>query len=156
MGLADVLPRRTGLAPNAAGVRLPDVVILEDDPDLAEIAAHLCRDIGLSAATFRTAGALLAGFDSAPPRVVVLDWRLERDVGAAAFMALRHRFADVPIVCWTGMPAGSLPAMVAADSRTRIVRKADSLDELEAAIRWACPTRPESVSQNREEKGATR
>jgi DNA-binding response OmpR family regulator len=136
MGLADVLPGRIGRTSTDADEMLPDVAVLEDEAHAANLAVEVCDGLGLRATTFRTPASLLGDFRSVPPRLVILDWRLERDVGAAAFMALRHRFGTVPIVCWTGMAPDSLPAMVGEDDVCRIVPKASSLDAFEEAIRW--------------------
>ena len=101
------------------------------------LAVEVCGSLGLTAATFRSPATFLSRFTSTAPRVVVLDWRLERDVGAGVFMALRHRFALVPIVCWTAVPSSSLPDMVASDGRTRVVQKTSGVDAFESALRWA-------------------
>ncbi len=71
-----------------------------------------------------------------PPRAVVLDWRLEREVGAAAFMAIRHRFPLLPVVCWTASPDG-LPTMIRHDPLTRVVGKGAGLAAFETALAWA-------------------
>ena len=135
MGLVDAIPRRINRAPRPAV--LPDVAVLEDETALAELAAEICAGLGLRAATYRTPATFLADFDGVPPRLVILDWRLEREIGAATFMALRHRFGDVPIVCWTGLSPSSLPAMVLDDARTELVRKASGVAAFEAAVRRA-------------------
>ena len=135
MGLTDVLPLMNGSAP----VRTPnpDVAVLEDDPQLAELAAELCARVGLSAAIYPSPGVFLGEVSVTPPRLLILDWRFERELGAAVFMTVRHRFGDLPIVCWTATPAHDLPAMVVDDPRVRIVPKSDGIDAFEAAVRWA-------------------
>jgi FixJ family two-component response regulator len=137
MGLIDLLPlggdQRVPL-----GVEPPaDVVVLEDDPQVAALAVELCREMGLQAAPFPAPAPFLAAYALQPPRVVVLDWLLEREIGSAVFLAVRHRFGDVPIVCWTGMEPGLLPDMVAVDARTQVVDKAAGVAPFQDAIRWA-------------------
>ena len=115
----------------------PDVCVLEDDPTAAELAVEICREHGLDAAAFESPSPFLASLGPRAPRLVVLDWQLERELGAAAFMGIRHRFGHVPIVCWTGTPRQLLPRMVASDPRTRIVDKSAGLRAFESALGWA-------------------
>jgi len=114
----------------------PSVGIVEDDPMVAALAMEMCRGLGANAALFPSATPFLQAFTHAPPRAVVLDWQLEREVGAAAFMAIRHRFPRLPVVCWTASPGG-LPTMIRHDPLTRVVGKADGLAAFESALAWA-------------------
>jgi FixJ family two-component response regulator len=123
--------------PAPAGVPNPDVAVLEDDPHLAELAVDLCARVGLSAATYSSPGAFLGEMTVAPPRLLILDWRFERELGAGVFLTVRHRFGYLPIVCWTATPAQDLPAMVVDDHHVRIVPKSHGIDAFEAAVRWA-------------------
>ncbi|HEX2194689.1 MAG TPA: response regulator [Candidatus Limnocylindria bacterium] len=136
MGLADVLPRINGRGPGLVP-EAPDVAVLEDDEELATLAVEMCAKAGLSAARYSRAGEFLGAVSTRPPKLVVLDWRLERELGAAAFMAVRHRLGGLPIVCWTSTPAHELPAMLAGDALVRIVSKSAGVDAFEAAVRWA-------------------
>jgi DNA-binding response OmpR family regulator len=135
MGLTDVLNGMNGGAP--ARIPNPDVAVLEDDPQLAELAVELCRRMGLSAQTYSSPGAFLGDATVTRPRLLILDWRFERELGAAVFMTVRHRFGDLPIVCWTATPASDLPSMVVDDPRVRIVPKPDGIEAFEVAVRWA-------------------
>jgi FixJ family two-component response regulator len=135
MGLSDVLPRLNGTAP--IRVPNPDVVVLEDDPQLAAMAVELCERAGLTAETYSSPAAFLDDALVGPPHLLILDWRFERELGAAVFMAARHRFGDVPIVCWTASAVDDLPAMVVDDPRVRFVAKSDGADAFDAAVRWA-------------------
>jgi CheY-like chemotaxis protein len=120
-----------------SGAAWPLVGVVEDDPTVAALAADVCRGMGVRAALFTSPTPFLRAFGDESPRAVVLDWRLEREVGAAAFMAIRHRFPAVAVVCWTASPPDSLPAMVHHDPMTRIVDKAAGLIAFEAALTWA-------------------
>ena len=46
MGLADVWPLTNDSSPDRAP-EIPDVVVLEDDPSLAELAVELCESAAL-------------------------------------------------------------------------------------------------------------
>ncbi len=135
MGLTEVLQEMNGSAP----VRLPnpDVAVLEDDPQLANLAVELCGRVGLSAETYPSPAAFLEEASPTPPRLLILDWRFEHELGAAVFMTVRHRFGNLPIVCWTATAANDLPAMVVDDPQVCIVPKSAGIEAFEAAVRWA-------------------
>jgi CheY-like chemotaxis protein len=118
-------------------VAAPLVGIVEDNPTVAALASELCRGMGASAMLFASPTPFLRAFSDDAPRAVVLDWRLEREVGAAAFMAIRHRYPELPVVCWTATPRESLPSMVHQDPMTRIVDKALGMAAFEHALSWA-------------------
>jgi CheY-like chemotaxis protein len=115
----------------------PSVGVVEDDPMVAALAADLCRGLGARAAVFASPTPFLQAFRDRAPRAVILDWRLEREVGAAAFMAIRHRFPSLPVVCWTASPPHGLPAMLHQDPLTRVVEKGAGLAAFESALAWA-------------------
>ncbi|HEX2141107.1 MAG TPA: hypothetical protein VHK28_02365 [Candidatus Limnocylindria bacterium] len=111
--------------------------MVEDDPAVAELAREMCVGMGQTAAIYAAPGAFLRDCEAGAPAAVVLDWRLEREVGSAAFMAIRHRFPELPVVCWTATPCDHLPDMVRDDPHTRVVDKADGAGAFEVALRWA-------------------
>ncbi|MGH2455709.1 MAG: response regulator [Candidatus Limnocylindria bacterium] len=115
----------------------PLVVVVEDDAALASIAEEVCEALGYGASAYAAPAAFLRDFAASAPDAVVLDWRLEREVGSAVFMAIRHRFPRIPVVCWTAMPLDGLPAMVRQDPLTRFVAKGSDVVHLEEALRWA-------------------
>jgi CheY-like chemotaxis protein len=115
----------------------PLVGVVEDDPSVAALAAELCRGMGANAVLFASPMPFLHAFSDEAPRAVVLDWRLEREVGSAAFMAIRHRYPQLPVVCWTASPRDGLPIMLRRDPMTRIVDKASGMAAFEHALSWA-------------------
>lgn len=116
----------------------PSVWIVEDEPAAAELAADLCVACGARPKLFRSALPFLRAFrDGGLPQAVVLDWRLERELSAALFLATRHRFPMLPVVFWTGSPDSTLPAAVREDPRTRIVDKAAGTGPFDEALDWA-------------------
>jgi DNA-binding NtrC family response regulator len=122
-------------AADAATVR--HVWIVEDEPEAAALAAELCVSSNSDPLVFRTALPFLVALRSSPaPDAVILDWRLERELSAALFLATRHRYPSMPVVYWTGT-TDALPATVRQDRSTRIVDKADGVDAFERAVAWA-------------------
>jgi DNA-binding response OmpR family regulator len=115
----------------------PQVGVVEDDPAVAGMAAELCRGMGANAVLFASPTPFLHAFSDRAPRAVVLDWRLAREVGSAAFMAIRHRYPRLPVVCWTATPREGLPIMILRDPMTRVVDKASGMAAFEHALSWA-------------------
>jgi DNA-binding NtrC family response regulator len=115
----------------------PLVVILEDDALLADLAAELCASLGLRSHVFATPAPCLDAVRDDAPAALVLDWRLQDQLGAAAFMAVRHRLPDLPVVCWTASPAWRLPQMIREDPMTQVVDKAAGAIGFESALRRA-------------------
>lgn len=135
LSLTSMLPAAFGGPAPMPG--LPRVGIIDDDATVARLAADVCEALGTEARVYAATGPFLAALADDAPAAIILDWRLEREIGSAAFMAVRHRFPNLPVVCWTGFAAATLPAMVHHDPATRVVSKTDGTAALEAAIRWA-------------------
>lgn len=134
--------RAAGPEPQAAR----RVWIVEDEPDAAALAAELCESCGAEALVFRTPLPYLVALRSAPaPRAVVLDWRLERELSAALFLATRHRYPGLPVIYWTGS-TDALPGTVRDDGSTRIVDKADGAAAFEGALTWALGIGPDGTA----------
>ncbi|HEX2765019.1 MAG TPA: hypothetical protein VHR55_00055 [Candidatus Limnocylindria bacterium] len=118
------------------------VWIVEDEPDAAELAAELCAACGADALLFRTPLPFLVALRSSPaPHAAVLDWRLERELSAALFLATRHRFPTLPVIYWTGT-TDALPSMILEDRYSRVVDKADGAAAFEQALGWATEQNP--------------
>ena len=114
------------------------VWIVEDEPAAAALAVELCRASGASASVFRSPDPFLTALDGADmPAAVVLDWRLERQLSAALFLATRHRHPTLRVVYWTGSAIDLLPAMIREDASTRVVDKAAGTRAFEEAMTWA-------------------
>jgi DNA-binding NtrC family response regulator len=124
--------------PETTGGRERRVWIVEDEPAAAELAAELCEGWGADALVFRAPLPFLDALRARDrPTAVVLDWRLERELSAALFMATRHRYASVPVIYWTGSISSLLPAMIREDAMTVVVDKAEGAIAFERALTWA-------------------
>ncbi|HKO34632.1 MAG TPA: hypothetical protein VJY85_12880 [Candidatus Limnocylindria bacterium] len=113
------------------------VAILEDEALLADLAAELCVSLGLCPQVYATPAPFLDVVRDTPPAVLVLDWRLQDQLAAAAFMAVRHRHPALPVVCWTASPPRRLPQMIREDPMTQVVDKTTAATGLESALRQA-------------------
>ena len=112
--------------------------IVEDEPAAAMLAAELCEARGAAASVFRSSSTFLSALrSSGPPTAVVLDWRLERELSAAVFLATRHRHPHLPVIYWTGSTLGALPSMISDDRWATIVDKSAGTAPFEEALTWA-------------------
>lgn len=112
--------------------------IVDDEPAAAALAADLCLARGAEPSVFGLPLPFLNALRSSPaPAVVVLDWRLENELSAALFMAVRHRYPRMPIIVWTGSRTDALPAMMQDDHGTLVVDKASGAAAFEEALAWA-------------------
>ena len=108
----------------------------------------LCSSAGLEPTVFSAPDPFLAALrDQAGPRAVILDWRLERELSAALFMATRHRHPRLPVIYWTGSLSTALPAMIREDALTVVVEKGDGAVPFERAIAWAMDAGPKPVER---------
>ena len=112
--------------------------IVDDEPAAASLAADLCLAGGAESSVYALPLQFLNDLRSSPPpAVIVLDWRLENELSAALFMAVRHRYPRMPVIFWTSSPADALPAMVLDDRCTVVVDKASGASAFEDALAWA-------------------
>jgi len=112
--------------------------IVEDEPAAAALAADLCEASRVDSLLCRDGQRFLEALHVAGrPRLLILDWRLERGLSAPLFMAARHHAPDLPVIYWTGTAASALPQMIREDARVRIVDKASGTAGFETALRWA-------------------
>jgi DNA-binding NtrC family response regulator len=129
-------------SPGGDDVRPRDVWIVEDDSAAATLAVELCAAAGAEAIVYREPLPFLTALrGSAAPAAVVLDWRLERELSAALFMATRHVHPTVPVVYWTGSLSTALPEMIRSDAATVVVDKSGGIAPFEQAIAWALSSR---------------
>jgi DNA-binding NtrC family response regulator len=112
--------------------------IVEDEPDAASLAADMCEAKGAVPSVFRMPLPFLNALRAGPaPAVVILDWRLERELSAGLFLATRHRHPRLPIIYWTGSVRGALPSAIRDDRYTIVVDKASGTSPFEDALAWA-------------------
>jgi DNA-binding NtrC family response regulator len=123
------------------------VWIVEDEPAASALAVELCESRGAETDVFADPVPFLAALRSgSSPSAIVLDWRLERELSAALFMATRHRHPRTPVMFWTGSAVDSLPAMIREDEHTVIVDKAAGTRAFDAALAWALTTSADTVA----------
>lgn len=113
------------------------VWIVEDEPNVGQLAAEICESVGAMPTLFRAPLAyLLALRGSSMPEAVILDWRLATELSSGIFLATRHRYRGMPVIYWTNSPEG-LPAVILEDDLTLVVDKQGGVEPLEEALGWA-------------------
>lgn len=120
-----------------SGGRQHPVWIVEDEPNVGQLAAEICEAVGAAPTLFRAPLAyLLALRGSSMPSAVILDWRLANELSSGLFLATRHRFRGMPVIYWTNSPE-ALPAVIREDELTLVVDKQGGVEPLEQALGWA-------------------
>lgn len=80
------------------------VVLVEDDDDLREAICTTLRLGGVAFAAFPRAEEALAAIESAPPPLVITDFRLPGMSGMDLIAKVRAQFPDLPVVMMTAFP----------------------------------------------------
>src|SRR4051812_46891759 len=94
--------RSSPALPRACGAAGP-ILLVEDDPLLAEVLRDALEDAGFDLITARDAPEALRLAAGRPPALVVLDWALPTDTGAAVVDGLRALHDRTPpLVLITG------------------------------------------------------
>lgn len=117
---------------NERPVDAADILLVEDNPDVAEVAAGLLERLGHKVRLASNATSALAVLqDGAPPDLVFSDIVMAGEMdGLALARVLRERYPELPILLATGY---SQAAEKLGDA-FRVLRKPYSLDELKSAI----------------------
>jgi PAS domain S-box-containing protein len=108
-----------------------NALLVEDNPDVAEVTAQLIEQLGYTVQTVDNAQAALDLVERVPFQIVVSDIVMAGSMdGLALVQALRRRQADLPIVLVTGYSSSA----AAAEAEFTVLRKPFLLSELSRAI----------------------
>ena len=131
------LPRaQTGQAAAAKDAPLQEVeggaaLLVEDNPDVAEVTRQLVEQLGYSVQTAESAEAALALCERVPFNIVISDIVMAGSMdGIALAQALRRRQPDLPIMLVTGYSSSA----AAAEADFTVLRKPFLLSELSRAM----------------------
>jgi len=131
----------------------PCVFIVDDDEAVRGSLKLLLKSVGLPAATYPSAQAFLAAYNSSQPGCVVLDVRMPGMSGLELQQLLNLRGATVPVIFVTGH--GDIPMAVEAmqhgafDFLQKPFRDQDLLDRIQRALELDRATRQQLKEQDR-------
>jgi len=110
------------------------VLVVDDEPRMAEVVAAALARAGHECEACTTAEAALAALDARGADVVVTDWKMPGMDGVALLRTVRTRRPDVPVVLLTAH--GTVASAVAAmrDGAFDYVTKPFDNDELRAVV----------------------
>ena len=93
----------------------PDILLVDDDPDIHKLVAMRLRAAGHSVAAAESGEQALAMFDAARPRLVITDLKMGGMDGLALFEAIQRRAPTLPVIVLTAH--GTIPDAVEATRR---------------------------------------
>jgi PAS domain S-box-containing protein len=121
-------------AETAGDFQAISVLVVEDEPLIRMATVDMLMDLGHTVSEAGSAEEALQYLETERPDLVVTDLGLPGMTGRDFCSEVRRRWPDVAIVFATGMNEG--PA-ISDRTRTALLRKPFSVDELEAAIKEA-------------------
>jgi two-component system, cell cycle sensor histidine kinase and response regulator CckA len=115
------------------------VLLVDDDPDVREVAELMLRDLGFEVMTAADGREALEKFSACSHRIaaVVLDMTMPELGGDEVLAALRHTQPDTPIVLMSGFSKSYATARIRSDARCTFLQKPFEPEELAAALRSA-------------------
>jgi DNA-binding NtrC family response regulator len=111
------------------------VLIVDDEPDLAETCARLLRSAGFDCVTAATGTDAMALIDREAPRLVVTDLRLPRADGLQVTRHAQRHSPPVPVVLITAYASADARRKAAEAGATGFLPKPFGTGDLLEAIR---------------------
>ena len=103
--------------------RKPRVLVVDDEPDMAESCAFFLDRAGYEVATAQSGFEALESLDRQPYSVVITDVKMPRMSGATLAERVRHRHPDVKIIFVSGFTEESIFGQVPLDPNITFVQK---------------------------------
>jgi PAS domain S-box-containing protein len=112
------------------------VLLVDDDPDVCEIAEHMLRDLGFDVTKAADGRQALEKFRAGGERIdaVVLDMTMPELSGDEVLAALRHTHPEIPVVLMSGFSERYAAARIRGDARCSFLQKPFEPEELSAAL----------------------
>ena len=119
------------------GTTPPHVLVVDDDPDLAELVALHLRRWGLRPTTSDGATALRHRLAEGSPDLLLLDVLLGDGDGRALVAEVKERHPDLPVIMVTRQGTVETAVECMKNGATDFITKPLDFDHLEAAVRSA-------------------
>jgi DNA-binding response OmpR family regulator len=115
----------------------PDIVVVDDEQDIAQFVAGVLEDEGYSVCTWQDGASALVDILVRRPALVVLDITMPVMCGDELLKALRARgLVDLPVIVMT---AGSYPEQYLSAGANEILPKPFDIDTLLERVRRYVP-----------------
>lgn len=111
-----------------------DIVLIEDSPAVRRLLATVLGQLGYAVREAGTAAAGLAAWRAARPDLVIVDLGLPDASGLEVLAAVRADDPEARVILLSAAITEPVAATIAADPRTRALRKPASAQSLQAAI----------------------
>ncbi len=121
---------------------MPNVLIVDDEPDYRELLRAMLSREGYAVETARDANEALAIQKFFEPQVVIVDWMLRNKLhGLDVIALLRNAGVDFESIIITGYPSDSLTAQIAESNVFAFLEKPFNATELRTVVRDALISR---------------
>lgn len=128
------------------------VIIVDDDNDFRDLAAGELEYLGFEVEGFETSNVLFDAVQNGPrPDVIVLDWKLENELGPSVLSELRKQGIDEPVVFFTGLPTTTYENAALDCGAVDFVDKARGIPILAKRLRRIVEWKKENQSSRRRE-----
>jgi DNA-binding NtrC family response regulator len=93
-----VLPFNNPLASIQVASEMPEVLVVDDDPQIGEVLEQLLRDEGFRVAREADGLSALQRIEAVKPRIVLADIRMPRLDGVSLYIEISKRWDDVEVI----------------------------------------------------------
>lgn len=117
--------------------RSDTILLVDDDPDVREVAEHMLRDLGFAVTTAADGRQAIEEFRAGSDKIaaVVLDMTMPELSGDEVLAAVRHTHPEMPIVLMSGFSKRYAATRIRDDARCSFLQKPFEPEELAAALR---------------------
>tara|TARA_R110002073_G_scaffold208011_4_gene368408 strand:+ start:12823 stop:14631 length:1809 start_codon:yes stop_codon:yes gene_type:complete len=115
------------------------ILVAEDDAQVRTVVVHVLEAEGLTVYVAKDGAEAIDLLDDIEIDFALLDLVMPRASGHDVFLALRQRFANVPVVFSTGYTDGHLPDDALSDPRVVLLRKPYRPQALSSALQSMLP-----------------
>ncbi|MDQ3035254.1 MAG: EAL domain-containing protein [Myxococcota bacterium] len=132
-------PGNPGARP--AGESLPRVLVVDDEPSVANAHARVLRDFASSVSVATDAAQALSLLESESYDVVVCDVQMPEMSGTDLLRVVRERDLDLPVIFVTGVPSLETAATAVELGAFRYLQKPVAVDRLREVVKEAARLR---------------
>lgn len=125
------------------------VLVVEDDPTVAEVLRDLCRELGHDAETARSAEDALVRLEERRPDLILLDFRLPGMSGLDFLRLPLIRDTGIPVIVVSGIATEAQAQECLAHGAVEFVAKPVPFEQLQRLLEWIERPKPRPVERRR-------